>query len=85
MAETTYDKLQRYTSELTPNQDSLVESVRLRITDLEQYLIVIAKDCRERSLALTKLDEALFWAKASLTLPKGEKPQETAPPQGGTQ
>lgn len=76
MAENTFDKLKRYTAEPTPNQDALIESIRLRITDLEQYLVVIARDCRERSLALTKLDEALFWAKAALTVPGEEKKKD---------
>ena len=77
MAEVIYDKLKRYASDPmpTPNQKSLIDSVQLRITDLEQYLITIAKDCRERSLALTKLDEALFWAAVALTVP-ATKPKE---------
>lgn len=41
------------------------EAIRTKMTEAETMICKIGP-CRERSLALTKLDEALMWANAAI-------------------
>lgn len=51
-----------------PSQDKGLkhEDVRSAIYDVASWLNKTLPDCREKSLALTKLEEATMWANAAL-------------------
>ena len=58
-----------------PDADQLERLKRTRSAIREAYLVVIAElpNCRERSLAITKLEEASMWAnKGVVFAPKPE-------------
>ena len=42
------------------------KQIRQRAKELASYLNICLPDCRETSLAFTKLEEAMFWANAAL-------------------
>lgn len=48
------------------SQQVLYEDVRSHTRELASFLVSNCPDSRERSLALTKLEEAMFWANASI-------------------
>ena len=50
----------------TPDQVPKYEEVRARAKRLAEFLDVAAPDSREKSLALTHLDEVVFWANAAI-------------------
>ena len=48
-----------------PTEEAYSAKLRVKMTEAERMVRCIAPS-RERSLALTKLDEALFWANAAI-------------------
>jgi hypothetical protein len=50
----------------TPDRIQNHEAVRADIKASAAYLDLVLPDGREKSLALTKLEEALFWANAAI-------------------
>ncbi|MCP4902586.1 MAG: hypothetical protein GY906_36950 [bacterium] len=44
----------------------LHEIIRSEIKDVAEYIMVEIPKCREQSLALTKLEEAMMWANAAI-------------------
>jgi hypothetical protein len=54
-------------------QPARYEETRKRALDLADYLIANCPDSREFSLALTKLEEAVFWANAAIARHEEEK------------
>ena len=53
----TYGELMRRFNSTTIGQEMI---------PIAQYIEAMAPDCREKSLALTKLEEAMFWALAAV-------------------
>lgn len=49
------------------------ESIRSGCQTLAGSLVEILPDCRETSLAITALEEAMFWANAALARPPAER------------
>jgi hypothetical protein len=49
-----------------PEQGELYSSVRAKAYELAQYLDSVAPDSRELSLAITALEEAVFWTNAAI-------------------
>lgn len=49
-----------------PGQPELYEDLRGRARDLAHYANECVPDGREKSLALTKLEEFVFWANAAI-------------------
>lgn len=47
-------------------QPKVYESIRKIAKDFAAYIIIAVPDSREQSLALTKLEEAVFWANAAI-------------------
>lgn len=54
------------------DQPKRYETIRSMGKQLAEYLISNCPDSRERSLAITKLEEAVMWANASIA--RNEKP-----------
>lgn len=59
------------------NQAERYECIRLRAFDLAEYICEVTPSSREQSLALTKLEEAVFWSNAAIarnevTIPQSE-------------
>lgn len=50
-----------------PQTIDVFESLRLKILDLADYIDRKIPDSREKSLALTKLEEALMWANCAVS------------------
>lgn len=48
------------------NQPERYEEIRKRALEYADYLISTCPDSREFSLAITKLEECVFWANASI-------------------
>jgi hypothetical protein len=49
-----------------PEQPQIYKSVRDQARDLVEYLDAVAPDGRELSLAVTHIEEAVFWANAAI-------------------
>lgn len=49
-----------------PGQPEKYESIRARLREVAQYIEDVTPDCREREEAIKKLEEAMFWANASI-------------------
>lgn len=47
-------------------------AIRGNIYSAAEYICRVCPDGRERSIAITKLEEAMFWANASLARPSDE-------------
>lgn len=47
------------------------EQVRLKALEYATWLNLVLPEGREKSLALTKLDEVVFWSNASIARDKG--------------
>lgn len=56
-----------------PTQGERYDEVRLMLRAVADELLARCPPSRELSLALTKLEEAMFWANASIA--RNEKPQ----------
>lgn len=54
--------------ELSDNQENDVSAVRQDAYDLGESLLAYCPECRERSLAMTKLEECLMWAVKAIAL-----------------
>lgn len=56
----------------TPNSDAIanIESLRAFARDYGERLIQMCPDSRERSIALTHLEDSVMWAVKSLVLPE---------------
>ena len=52
----------------------LHEDVRVRCHDLARALNACIPDCREKSLAVTNIEQAMFWANAALA--RNPRPDE---------
>jgi hypothetical protein len=50
----------------TPEQVPLYAETRVRAKELAEYIDTTAPDGREKSLALTHLDEVVFWTNAAI-------------------
>jgi hypothetical protein len=48
------------------NQASIYEKLRFNGLNLAEMIDELAPDSREKSLAITKLEEAIMWANASI-------------------
>lgn len=48
------------------DQPKRYEEIRYRAHSLAEYIVINTPDSRERSLALTKLEEAVMWANAAI-------------------
>ena len=58
----------------TPEQVEIYSLIRAQAKDLAIVIATSAPDSREKSLALTKLEEAVFWTNASIARnTKGEE------------
>ncbi len=42
------------------------QSIRASVREVVEVIEHVCPDCREKSLAVTKLEEAVFWANASI-------------------
>jgi hypothetical protein len=68
------DEIERITRSLTnqpPVNDEIVlafEELRVDAIDYAQMIIMNVPPCRERSLALTKLEESVMWAVKGIIL-----------------
>lgn len=51
---------------LNPTQSWHCEEIRTSAASLAQEILDYAPDSRERSLALTNLEQAMFWANAAI-------------------
>jgi len=49
-----------------PGQPELYEDLRVRAHELAEQIVAVAPRSRERSLALTKIEEAVMWANAAI-------------------
>jgi hypothetical protein len=47
-------------------QPSIYESIRTNALNLSKYINQVCPEGREKSLAVTKLEEVVFWANASI-------------------
>ena len=47
-------------------QPEKYQCIRSEAHDLAKTIVTVTPPCREQSLALTKLEEAVFWANASI-------------------
>jgi hypothetical protein len=47
-------------------QPALYAAIRAKAKELAYLIDLSEKDCREKSLALTNLDQAVFWANAGI-------------------
>lgn len=45
-----------------PGQPELYQRIRDRAKELAMLIDTVVPDCRERSIAITKLEEAVMWA-----------------------
>ena len=52
--------------DISPNHSALIESIRLECIHLAQMITTYSKESRERSLALTRLEEVYQWAKRAI-------------------
>ena len=50
----------------TEEQRELVQGLSLDVHDIARHFLNVCPDSRERSLALTKLEESLMWAAAAI-------------------
>lgn len=50
----------------TPEQVPKYEQTRKRAREMAEFIDEQAPDCREKSLALTALDEVVFWGNAAI-------------------
>ena len=68
MAEPTLEDLEKRFTYHTPmgDQSALYEAIRASFLHLAQYVVDRTPLSRERSLFLTSLEEAMFWANASI-------------------
>lgn len=64
LIEATDDRFKHHTP--TPEKITWHETIRSDIASITRYWEIQIPDCRERSIALTKLEEAMFWANAAV-------------------
>ncbi|MCK5479645.1 MAG: hypothetical protein KAJ06_00810 [Gammaproteobacteria bacterium] len=66
-AEEMLDLSRRFTY-LEPDETRTIihEALRMRAHSMAYSIVTNAPPCRERSLAITKIEEALMWANAAL-------------------
>ena len=55
----------------TAEQKERIQEIREMFSDVYNSIEAICHDSREKSLAMTKLEEAQFWAIKSITREKG--------------
>lgn len=53
--------------ETTEEQKEKINKIRLSFSDIYNCIEKLCKDSREKSLAITKLEEAQFWAIKGIT------------------
>lgn len=47
-------------------QPEIYTAIRDKVKEIAYYINEVAPDSREKSLAMTKLEEAVFWANAAI-------------------
>ena len=57
--------------ETTAEQKERIQAIREMFSDIYNSIEAICRDSREKSLAMTKLEEAQFWAIKGITREKG--------------
>lgn len=69
--------IQRRFSFYPPSEDRALEHTRVRVEcrEFALYLDEVLTDGREKTLALTKLEEVMFWANAAIAR-QGQEPVE---------
>lgn len=69
----TYDRVERSLTNVTPSGDSIawIEHIRNDAKVLAQSIIFHSPSSRERSLALTHLEETVMWAVKGIVLNGG--------------
>lgn len=69
-SEARFEQLQRSLTNITPNEDQIkrIEGIRAAAKVLGLDICRDAPDTRERSLALTHLEDAAMWAVKSIVL-----------------
>ena len=60
------DRRFRFWPALTDEKRNAHGAVRTQLGDVAKRLVADLPDCRETALAVTKLEEAMFWANAAL-------------------
>jgi hypothetical protein len=53
--------------ETTSDDDEIMDDLRGKFSAIEAYILDSLPNCRQRSLALTKLEEAAMWANKAVT------------------
>ncbi len=68
------DELMNRVNYHNPNEETIekIENIRLLTKALMLDINMELEDCREKSLALTKIEEALMWVNKGLVI-KGDK------------
>lgn len=51
---------------LSPTQSMHISNMREQFKDLARFICDTVEDSREKSLALTKLEETMFWINAAI-------------------
>lgn len=69
---TEIDRRFNYYPPATPDRRVAHEKTRAAMKRCANFVQKNTPDCREKSLAITKLEEAMFWANAAIARPQGE-------------
>ena len=56
----------------TDDQDALYKAIRAKARELAELVDERCPDSREKSLAMTKLEESVMWANASIARNRGD-------------
>ena len=72
------DRIRRSLTNQTPTENTihLIENLRTTATSLAARIIGVCEPSRERSLALTHLEETVMWAVKGLVLHRAEPEQQ---------
>ena len=72
MATANYEALERSLTNHTPDADTIadIEGLRDSAKELGKAIFAVCPPSRERSLAVTHLEETVMWAVKSMVLPR---------------